>query len=128
MTVKVLVAEDDPTIRQMIGTLLSRRDVPCGLAEDGEDAVQTWETGDFDVILMDVQMPNLDGLGATRIIREKEEARGGHVAIIAMTAHTMPEDKAACFGAGMDDYLSKPIVFGELLSLIEKYAERETGD
>jgi len=125
---KVLVAEDDPTMRQMIGTLLSRRGVACSLAEDGERTVAAWEKGDFDIIFMDVQMPEMDGLQATRVIREKEQARGGHVAIIAMTAHTMPEDKAECLNSGMDGYISKPIVFEELLSLIDKYRERKDGD
>ena len=123
---KILVAEDDPTMRHMIGTLLSRRDIPCSLAEDGESAVAAWEKGDFDLIFMDVQMPNLDGLEATRIIRQKEKARGGHVAIIAMTAHTMPEDKDECLASGMDNYISKPIDFDELLSLIDRYAGDET--
>lgn len=118
---KVLVAEDNLTMRQMMGILLSRRDIPCSLAEDGQEAVEVWEHGDFGIILMDVQMPKVDGLEATRMIREKEKARGGHVVIIAMTAHTMAEDKEQCFEAGMDDYISKPVVFDELLSLIDKY-------
>lgn len=125
---KVLVAEDDPTMRQMIGTLLSRRDIPCSLAEDGETTVQAWENGDFDMIFMDVQMPNMDGLEATRVIRQKEQSRGGHVAIIAMTAHTMPQDKAECLEAGMDGYISKPIMFEEVLSLVEKYRKHKEGD
>lgn len=118
---KVLVVEDDPTMRHMLGTLLVRRDVACEVAENGGKAVQAWEEGCFDVIFMDVQMPGMDGLEATRIIREREKLRGGHVTIIAMTAHTMDEDKDACRDAGMDDYISKPIVFDELLSLIKRY-------
>lgn len=125
---RVLVAEDDPTMRQMIGTLLSRRGISCSLAEDGETTVQAWENGEFAIIFMDVQMPNMDGLEATRIIRKKEQARGGHVAIIAMTAHTMPQDKAECVEAGMDGYISKPIVFEELLSLVDNYRKRTDGD
>lgn len=125
---KVLVAEDDPTMRHMMGTLLSRRNIPARLVEDGERAVEAWENGDFSIIFMDVQMPNMDGLEATRIIREKEKARGGHVAIIAMTAHTMPEDKAECLESGMDNYISKPIDFDELLSLIDNYVKPETGE
>ena len=125
---KVLVAEDDSTIRAMIGTLLTRRGVACSLAADGERAVEAWESGDFQMIFMDVQMPGMDGLEATRAIREKEEIQGGHVAIIAMTAHTMPEDMEECFQSGMDGYLSKPIVFADLLALIDRYREREDGD
>jgi CheY-like chemotaxis protein len=125
---KVLVAEDDSTIRQMIGALLARRGVPCSLAEDGESAVDAWEGESFDMIFMDVQMPGMDGLEATRIIRQKEQERGGHVVIIAMTAHTMPEDKEECFQSGMDNYISKPIVFDELLALIEKHAAPKEAD
>lgn len=122
---KVLVAEDDPVMREMMGALLSRRGVPCTLAENGERVVHAWETGEFDIIFMDVQMPYMDGLEASRIIREKESVRGGHVPIIAMTAHTMPEDKKECADAGMDDYISKPIVFDEFFSLMERYGRRE---
>src|SRR4051794_11950983 len=109
MTLKVLVAEDDRTIGLMMGTLLARRDVPSSLAEDGRSTVEAWENGDFDLIFMDVKMPNLDGIEATRIIRQKEALRGGHVVIIAMTAHTMPEDEQECLEAGMDGYISKPV-------------------
>lgn len=118
---KVLVAEDNLTMREMMGILLSRRDIPCTLVEDGQEAVDVWERGDFGMILMDVQMPNVDGLEATRRIREKEKVRGGHVVIIAMTAHTMEEDREECFGSGMDDYISKPVDFDELLALMDKY-------
>lgn len=118
---KVLVAEDDPTIRQLLGVLLSRRNVPCSLVADGQSAVEAWEHGEFKLILMDVQMPNMDGLEATRMIREKEESRGGHVNIIAMTAHAMAKDREECLQSGMDAYISKPIDFNELLSLISRY-------
>ncbi len=121
---KILIAEDDPTMRQMIGILLSRRNIPCSLVADGQNAVDAWERESFEMILMDVQMPNVDGLEATRIIREKEHARGGHVPIIAMTAHAMPKDRDECLSAGMDDYISKPIEFNALLSLIDRYGER----
>ena len=120
---KVLVAEDDSTMRQLISTLLTRRNIPCSLVADGRSAVEAWENGDYQVILMDVQMPDLDGLEATRIIRQKEQDRGGHVAIIAMTAHAMAKDRNQCLQSGMDDYISKPIVFNELLSLISRYAQ-----
>ena len=119
----VLVAEDDTTMRQMIAILLSRRNISCTLAEDGKKAVEAWESGEHELILMDVQMPNLDGLEATRIIREKERGTGHHVTIIAMTAHAMDQDRENCLEAGMDDYISKPIEFKELISLINKYTE-----
>lgn len=124
---RVMVAEDDPTIRQMMGTLLNRNEVPCTLTEDGAGTVEAWEQGDFDVIFMDVQMPNLDGIEATRMIREKEKSRGGHVLIIAMTAHTMPEDERDCLEAGMDGYISKPVDFDAVLSIIDNLAARKKG-
>lgn len=118
---KVLVAEDDFTMGEILTSLLSRRDIPCRLVTDGPSVVEAWEKGEFKMILMDVQMPKLDGLEATRLIREKEKSRGGHVTIIAMTAHAMAEDRKQCLQAGMDDYISKPIDFNELLALIGKY-------
>ncbi|GFO64396.1 response regulator [Geomonas paludis] len=117
---RILIAEDDPTIRQMMVTLLRRLDHDCHGVDNGRKAVEMWEQGDFDFIFMDVQMPIMDGLSATRAIREQEAARGGHVPIIALTAHAMDEDKQQCLVAGMDDYLSKPIDLDLLLSLLQR--------
>lgn len=117
----VLVAEDDPILRQMMMVLLARRDIPCQLVEDGRGAISAWEEGGFDLILMDLQMPGMDGLEATRIIRERERALYGHVPIIAMTAHATPRDREMCRSAGMDDYIEKPFRFSELFQLIDKY-------
>jgi CheY-like chemotaxis protein len=116
---RILVAEDDPTIRQMMATLLSRCGFDCHSVDNGRKAVEAWEQGVFDFVFMDVQMPVMDGLAATRSIREKETAKGGHVPIIALTAHAMAEDKQQCLDAGMDDYLSKPIDLDLLLSLLK---------
>jgi CheY-like chemotaxis protein len=119
----VLIAEDDLTLRQMMEILLSRKDIPYKVVGDGQGAVEAWESGAYDMVFMDVQMPGMDGLEATRIIREKEKDKGGHVPIIAMTAHAMTGDRDACRAAGMDDYISKPFRFDELFSLIDKYSE-----
>jgi two-component system, OmpR family, response regulator len=118
---KVLVAEDDLTLRQMVGIMLSTREIPCLLVEDGQGAVEAWESGDYDLILMDVQMPAMNGLEATRIIREKEKLQGGHVPIVAMTAHARAEDQEICRTAGMDDYISKPIDFDLFYALVDRY-------
>lgn len=118
---KVLVAEDDLTLRQMVAIMLSTREIPCLLVEDGQGAVEAWENGDYDLILMDVQMPAMNGLEATRIIREKEKVQGGHVPIVAMTAHARSEDQEICRRAGMDDYISKPIDFDLFYALVERY-------
>ena len=115
---KILIAEDDQTIRQMMVTLLVRCGFVCDAVDDGRKAVEAWEGGEYDFIFMDVQMPVLDGLAAATLIREKEVARGGHVPIIALTAHAMPEDRQQCIDAGMDDYLSKPIDLEKLLALL----------
>lgn len=117
---RILVAEDDPTIREMMGTLLSRLGFDCSCVDNGRRAVEAWEEDSFDFIFMDVQMPIMDGLTATRMIREKESVRGGHIPIIALTAHAMAEDRQQCLDAGMDNYLSKPIDLDVLLSLLEK--------
>ncbi|MBI2353712.1 MAG: response regulator [Deltaproteobacteria bacterium] len=76
---------------------------------NGREAVYAWCGGGFDLVLMDVQMPEMDGLAATRAIREQERSRGGHIPIIAMTAHVMHQDVALCLEAGMDDHLGKPL-------------------
>lgn len=117
---RILVAEDDPTIRQLMSTLLSRCGYDCNSVEDGRAAVEAWERQDYDFIFMDVQMPVMDGLQATRMIREREVGRGRHVPIIAITAHAMAEDMKQCFDSGMDDYLSKPIDLDKMLSLLAK--------
>jgi len=117
----VLVAEDDLTLRQMMTILLARREIPCRMVEDGQGAVSAWEGGGFDLILMDIQMPGMDGLEATRIIRERESEGKGHVPIIAMTAHASPQDRAMCRLAGMNDYIEKPFSFSKLFQLLDRY-------
>ena len=121
---KVLVAEDDQTLRKLLEVMLSRRTVPCQTVGDGEAAVAAWESGAFDLVLMDIQMPRLDGLEATRIIRAREEVRGGHVPIIAMTAHATSESRDLYRQAGMDDYIAKPFKFEQFFQLLDKYGTR----
>jgi CheY-like chemotaxis protein len=87
-------------------------------------AVEAWEESDYDFILMDVKMPVMDGLSATRMIREKESERGGHTIIIALTAYAMALDRKRCLDAGMDEYMSKPIDFEQLFSLVDDYLQQ----
>jgi CheY-like chemotaxis protein len=87
---------------------------------DGRQAVEALERGSFDLVLMDVQMPELDGYAATAEIRKMERESGGHVPIVAMTAHAMKGDREKCLAAGMDDYVSKPIYPEELFRTIER--------
>jgi len=114
----LLVAEDDPATRKVLGLMLMRSDYHLDFAEDGLQAVELWEKGDYDLILMDIQMPRLNGFEATRSIREKERARGDHTPIIAMTAHGYEEDEEMCLAAGMDAHISKPLDFKNCLRLI----------
>jgi signal transduction histidine kinase/PAS domain-containing protein/ActR/RegA family two-component response regulator len=115
---RVLVAEDDSTIREILGDLLKMANYDVDIAEDGLKAVEMWEKGGYDIVLLDVQMPRLDGFGASRAIREKELEKGGHTPIVAMTAHSHKKDEANCLAAGMDAYISKPIDFKESLRVI----------
>jgi signal transduction histidine kinase/ActR/RegA family two-component response regulator len=116
---RLLIAEDDPTIRQLIETTLTMAGFEPHIAENGRRVVEMWETGSYDLVLMDIQMPLIDGFAATRAIREKEQARGdGRTIIVAMTAHAFQEDEERCLEAGMDAYISKPIDVKKSIALI----------
>ncbi len=114
----ILVAEDEQVTRQVLGLMLQRANYECDFAENGQKAVEMWESGKYDLILMDVQMPRLNGFEATAAIRDKERTRGDHIPIVAMTAHALKEDEERCLAAGMDAYVSKPIDFKACLQLI----------
>lgn len=105
----ILLAEDSRTNQVLAFALLEKHGHTVEVANNGLEAVAMSESGAFDVILMDVQMPELDGLAATQRIRQRESGVGGHVPIIAMTAHAMQGDRERCLKSGMDDYVSKPI-------------------
>ncbi len=114
---------DDPTIQKLMVIFLSRKGMTCTVAENGLLAVEKWEENDYDLILMDVQMPVMDGFRATQAIREREATRGGHTIIIALTAYAATSDRRKCLDAGMDDYLAKPINFERLFALLHTYAQ-----
>ena len=118
----ILIAEDDLVLRKMLEVMLSRKEIPCQLVTDGYGAVAALEKGGFDLVLMDVQMPRLDGLAATRLIRQREQKTGAHVPIIAMTAHATAENADMWREAGMDGCIIKPFRFEEFFLLLEKYA------
>ena len=118
---RVLLAEDN-RVNQMLATkLIEKLGHQVVVAADGREAVRRAEAGGFDVIFMDVQMPQIDGLDATRAIREREKGTGSRVPIVAMTAHAMKGDRERCLDAGMDDYLSKPIEPSELAAALERF-------
>jgi two-component system, sensor histidine kinase and response regulator len=119
---RVLLAEDNAVNQLVARRLLEGFGHTVTVAANGQKALEAWEKGEFDAILMDIQMPEMDGWEATQAIREKERSCGGHVPIIAMTAHAMKGDDERCFAAGMDDYLTKPIRTRELMTVLENVA------
>jgi PAS domain S-box-containing protein len=116
---RVLLAEDNPVNQRLAARLLEKYGHVVVLAGDGAQALEAIAREDFDVILMDVQMPGMDGVQATKAIRKKEQITGTHMPIIAMTAHAMAGDRQRFLGAGMDGYISKPIHARELLEAME---------
>jgi two-component system, sensor histidine kinase and response regulator len=122
-SLNVLIAEDNAVNAKLAMVLLRKFGHRVSVAENGAIALTAYAREGFDLILMDVQMPEMSGLDATRQIRELERASGGHVPIIAMTANAMIGDREECLAAGMDDYVSKPIVPIDLAAAIE----RQTG-
>ena len=118
--VRILLAEDQLINRKIVIGLLKRYNWQIISAENGQEAIDKFSSEPFDVILMDVQMPKIDGFDATRQIRRLEEITGNRIPIIAMTAHAMMGDKEKCLNSGMDYYLTKPIDSKELIELIQK--------
>ncbi len=115
---RVLLAEDNATNQVLATALLSKAGHTTVLACDGREALAAVEREPFDLVLMDVQMPEMDGLEATARIREREKATGRHVLIVAMTAYAMKGDRERCLAAGMDGYVAKPIHAAELARAI----------
>jgi CheY-like chemotaxis protein len=121
------VAEDNLVNQRLATRLLERRGHQVVVAENGRRALEALEKDSYDLVLMDVQMPEFDGMAATALIRKKERLGGKHQPIIALTAHAMKGDKERCLAAGMDGYLAKPIQAQELYNLLESmfHAEME---
>ena len=102
--------------------LLERRGHQVQVVETGRAALEAVKAGSHDLVLMDLQMPDMGGLEATALIREWEASAGGHTPVVAMTAHAMKGDREQCLEAGMDDYLSKPIRPNDLYDIVEQMA------
>jgi two-component system sensor histidine kinase/response regulator len=117
---RILLAEDNAINQRVAVRLLEKRGHLVTVANDGEEAVAAMKNGQFDVVLMDVQMPNMSGLEATAAIRTLERGTSKRVPIVAMTAHVMKGDQESCLSAGMDAYVSKPIRPGELMEMIAR--------
>lgn len=118
---RILLAEDNAVNQKLACRLLEKQGHTVVVVADGAAAVAAWEREPFDVILMDVQMPKLDGLQATAIIREREAGTGRHIPIIAMTAHALAGDRERFLAAGMDDYIPKPVDAQRLATLLHQY-------
>ena len=116
---RVLVAEDNPTNQKLVVTLLKQQGHRVTMVSNGRQAVERAAKRPFDVILMDVQMPEMSGFEATVAIRAQERPTGTHTPIVALTAHAMAGDRERCLAAGMDDYISKPLRPDELFSTID---------
>jgi signal transduction histidine kinase/CheY-like chemotaxis protein len=122
---RILLAEDNPVNQQLERRLLERRGHRVTIAGTGRDALELFEREEFDVILMDVQMPDMDGLEATGAIRQREQATGTRIPIVALTARNMREDRERCIAAGMDAFITKPIQAAEFLRVVEQVAAGE---
>ena len=123
--VKILIVEDNEMNCKLMQKVFDKNRLHCEFAYNGQEAISKFQTNEYNLILMDCQMPVLDGYTATSEIR-KLEPEGKHTPIIAMTANALHNDKEKCLNAGMDDYISKPINIDELLFIINKYVELAT--
>ncbi len=121
---RVLLAEDTPANQKLVLHILGSRGHSIEIAENGRQALRLLQEQDFDLVLMDVQMPEMDGFQATEAIRKLDHSEKVRVPIIAMTAHALKGDQERCLAAGMDCYLSKPIKREELIAMVERVAEK----
>jgi signal transduction histidine kinase/DNA-binding response OmpR family regulator len=122
----VLLAEDNAVNQKLAERLLEKHGHTVTLTANGREALAALDRDTFDVVLMDVQMPEMDGFEATSAIREREQSSGGHLPIIAMTAHAMRGDQERCLAAGMDAYIAKPIRSKDLIALLETFSAAPT--
>jgi len=114
-----LLVEDNAVNRVLAQRLLQKRDFTVSIATDGKQAISATQKEEFDLILMDIQMPEMDGFEATAEIRKREKLTGRRTPIIALTAHALKEDRERCLSAGMDAYVTKPIRPAELFTVIQ---------
>ena len=113
------MAEDTPANQKLVARMLGKRGHTVEVAEDGAQAVERLRQSDYDLVLMDVQMPVMDGFQATTAIRSLKDPHKSSLPIIAMTAHAMKGDQERCLAAGMDAYITKPLNSRDLIDLVE---------
>ncbi|MBE0599438.1 MAG: response regulator [Desulfuromonadales bacterium] len=121
---RILLVDDEPEIRELFAALLRRRGWEVVCAASAMEGLEALEENQFNLILMDIQMPEISGLDATRVIRRREQAgESPYTPIVAVTAWTLPEFRQACQAAGMDDFLAKPVTLSHLWSTVERNAK-----
>lgn len=121
--IKLLIVEDDEIIRRVLDNFAVRKGWEVNLAEDGRAAINAYEKEEYDVIIMDCQMPVFDGYETTGEIRQLESRRSKHTPIIALTADASEGSRETCLNAGMDDYLTKPIEVNAFYDIVEKWTK-----
>ena len=124
---RILLAEDNRVNQRLAVAILEKAGHRVTVANNGTEAVDRWSAQAFDLILMDVQMPEIDGLEATAMIRAGEKRTAEHIPIIALTAHAMKGDQERCLAAGMDAYLSKPVQSQQLIEMVSRYSSQLAG-
>ncbi|HXA84560.1 MAG TPA: response regulator [Candidatus Dormibacteraeota bacterium] len=127
-SLRILLAEDNVINQKLASRTLENRGHSVTIAHNGREVLAALAAQRFDVVLMDVQMPEIDGFEATAELRKREFASGGHTPIVAMTAHAMKGDRERCINAGMDEYICKPVKPAELFAAIEKVTFSESGN
>jgi CheY-like chemotaxis protein len=123
---RILMAEDSALIRRVAQFQLEELGYGVDIVENGRQAVETVEGSDYELVLMDMRMPEMDGLSATRAIREAERTTGRHIIVVALTANVLVGDREACIAAGMDDFLAKPLKLDELRTTLERWLPLQT--
>ncbi|NOS81645.1 MAG: response regulator, partial [Nitrospira sp.] len=121
---RILLAEDNPVNREVAVCMLEQLGCQVVAVEHGQEAVMQAESSQFDLVLMDCQMPAMDGFSATKAIREGEQRTGRHMTIVALTAHAIDNHRERCLAAGMDDYMSKPFTQAELGEMVQRWIRR----
>ena len=124
---RILVAEDNEFNAQLLEHLLGRRGHRVRLANNGREALSLAEAGAFDLLLLDVHMPELDGFQVIQAVRERERSAGGHLPVVALTVRSRKEDRERCLAAGMDDFLAKPIRAADLWAAIDRVLRKDEG-
>jgi two-component system, sensor histidine kinase and response regulator len=118
MNAEILIVDDSPVMRELCLRQVEKLGYTAVTVCNGLEALAAWQSADFSLILMDVQMPEMDGLQATREIREREAALGRHIPIVALTGFS---DRATCLAAGMDEFMAKPLSLKQLSETLQSY-------